>query len=304
MIKNIVTYGQVSFASEQIEQLSIQHEAMVKQVFVVNGQEVKQNDPLLLLGPSINFQATIEDAKLAAEFAKKDYKRLSELLSQYLATNAEVQTAAQNLGKAEIRLRTLQNQKQSQGGEVLKADFAGTVISVSVQTDQIIAANTPLLNFSKGKDREIRLGVETEDLNEVKEGQKVVISTLQNKNIEKLGRVKAITGQVNPTTGLLDLIVYLKNAPDFVPGSLVRGDIITQTFQKVLTVPHSAVLYHQKRAYVFVINQGKAQQRRVLVGLDDGQMISIKHGLKEGEKVVTMGNYELSDGMNVVVENK
>lgn len=300
MSESIITYGTVSFPPDEIHQISIQNEAMVMQIFVIPGQQIKPQDPLVKLSPSSNAKLTIDNAQLAVTFADKELKRISALRKQFLATNAEVQVASQNLEKAKIELLNLQHQQQNQNGTVLRSEVEGTVIAVNVSAGQIVAANSVLLNFSNGESRQIRLGVEYEDIAKLKVGTKVVITPLDNELSKHVSVINNITGQIDATTGLIDVIVNVKNAQDLIPGSMVKGEISTQPSAKVIAVPHSAVLYQQKKPYLFVIRNGKALLRWVVVGEDNGQMVSIVKGLKAGERVITLGNYELTDGLQVV----
>uniref|UniRef100_UPI001E4DF75D efflux RND transporter periplasmic adaptor subunit n=1 Tax=Legionella waltersii TaxID=66969 RepID=UPI001E4DF75D len=225
---------------------------------------------------------------------------MSALRKQFLATNAEVQAASQNLEKAKIELLNLQNQQQNQNGTVLRSEVEGTVIAVNVSAGQIIAANSVLLNFSNGENRQIRLGVENEDITKLKVGAQVIITALDNDTSKHLSTISNITGQIDASTGLIDVIVNVTNAPDLIPGSMVKGEILTKPKTRVISVPRSAVLYQQKKPYLFVIKKGKALLRWVVVGEDNGQMVSVINGLKAGERVVTVGNYELTDGLNVL----
>lgn len=304
MSGSITTYGTVSFPPDEIHQISIQNEAQVMQIFVIPGQLIKPHDSLVKLSPSSNAKLTIDNAQLAVTFADKEFKRISALRKQFLATNAEVQAANQNLEKAKIELLNLQNQQQNQNGTILTSEVEGTVIAVNVSAGQIVAANSVLLNFSNGENRQIRLGVENEDIAKLKVGSQVIITALDNDTSKHLSTISNITGQIDATTGLIDVIVKVKNAPDLIPGSMVKGEIITTPNTKVIAVPRSAVLYQQKKPYLFVINKGKALLRWVVVGEDNGQIVSIIKGLKAGEKVVTVGNYELTNGLNVVEQNK
>lgn len=300
MSEGIITYGTVSFPPDEIHQISIQNEALVMQIFVIPGQRIKPHDPLVKLSPSSNAKLTIDNAQLAVTFADKELKRISALRKQFLATNAEVQAANQNLEKAKIELLNLQNQQQNQNGTVLLSEVEGTVIAVNVSAGQIVAANSVLLNFSNGENRQIRLGVENEDIAKLKAGAQVIITALDNDTSKHLSIISNITGQIDAATGLIDVIVNVTNAPDLIPGSMVKGEIMTKPKIKVIAVPRSAILYQQKKPYLFVINKGKAHLRWVVVGNDNGQMVSIIKGLKAGEQVVTVGNYELTDGINVV----
>ena len=58
-------------------------------------------------------------------------------------------------------------------------------------------------------------------------------------------------------------------------------------------------LYQGGKAYVFVVQSGKAVRQWVDAGEDDGERVEIRSGLAANESVVVLGNYELQDGMAV-----
>ena len=62
-------------------------------------------------------------------------------------------------------------------------------------------------------------------------------------------------------------------------------------------MPVSAVLLELSGSYVFVVDDKNIAKRRLVqTGLSDDMMIEIVTGLKAGEKVVTIGQFRLSDG--------
>src|SRR5579872_2035946 len=63
MSKYLTTYGTVNFPPEQIHQISIQHEAVIQEIFVTQGQQVKVNDHLMLLSLSANAKLNVENAQ-------------------------------------------------------------------------------------------------------------------------------------------------------------------------------------------------------------------------------------------------
>ena len=119
MAKTLIAYGTTNVAPEHIQQITIQNEAMVQQIFVTQGQHVNVGDPLLKLSTTASSSLNLENAKIAADFAKKELDRLEKLRAQYLATNADVQTAKQNLVKSEAALSNLNQQQQNETGSQL-----------------------------------------------------------------------------------------------------------------------------------------------------------------------------------------
>lgn len=75
-----------------------------------------------------------------------------------------------------------------------------------------------------------------------------------------------------------------------------RGRLAIQTEdpQPLVAVPRRAVLGSLGKLFVFVENEeGHFQRREVVVGIRSGDWVEIVEGLLPGEKVVTVGNYQL-----------
>jgi membrane fusion protein (multidrug efflux system) len=72
-------------------------------------------------------------------------------------------------------------------------------------------------------------------------------------------------------------------------------------------VPRSAVLPADNKFVLFTVKNGKAVRHEVKVGLTSGDLVEvIADDLTVGDAVVTLGNYELDDGMAIQApgENK
>ena len=298
------TYGIVNAAPEHIKQITIQNEALVQQIFVTQGQHVNKGDPLIKLSTTAKSNLNLENAKIAVDFAKKELDRVEKLRLQFLATNANVQTAKQNLAKSEAVLSNLEQQKQNETGSVLSSDCNCNIVAINVQPGQIAPPSTTLLTYTDTNQAQIRLGIEYDDLSKIHIGQKVIITPIYNSSLTYKGHISNITDQIDPKTGLIDVIVPLGNASGLIPGSMVEGKIVLTKPQKMLAVPRSAVLYENGRAYVFVDVDHIAVKRWVTVDGGNEQFVAIKQGLKLNETVVTLGNYELSNGMLLRVESK
>lgn len=298
--KTLTAYGQVSFAPEYIQQLALQQEIVINKIFVTAGQQVKPGDPLLQFSSSSLARLNLSDAQIAVSFAQQEVSRLTKLKQEYLATNAELQTAQQNLARAQAQLNILLQQQT----QTLRATINSTIITINVQPGQVIPSNTTLLSLGDNSKLQARLGVEIDDLATIQVGQPVEIRSLFGNIPPFISQIQHITGQINPIINLIDVIVPLINAPGIVPGSTVRGEISLTPKVNTLAVPHSAVLFEENKPYVFVNVKGIAEKRWITIGDDDGQQVSVLNGLSLGESVVILGNYELENGMALHVEQE
>ena len=297
---SLITYGTVNFSPEQVQQLTLANENIVRNLWVSPNQKIKKGDPLITLTPTANTNLNFQNAKITVDFSQQELEHLLQLKSQYLATNAEVQAARLNLAKAEATMNSLLPQQK----QTLYANADITIMTVNVQVGQIVQPGAPLLTFADNQSLQVRLGVETEDLAKIKVGQTVTITNLHGDNTPAFKTsLQQIMGQINAVSGLVDIIVSLTDAPGLIPGSIVRGEIFLQSPTSVIVVPHSAVLYDNQKAYVFVDKNDIAEQRWVTTGEDNGQFVIILDGLSAGEQVVVLGNYELENGVILRVES-
>jgi membrane fusion protein (multidrug efflux system) len=64
-------------------------------------------------------------------------------------------------------------------------------------------------------------------------------------------------------------------------------------------VPASAVRTQESTSHVFVLREGRAEDRVVQLGQAEGELVEIKLGLREGELVATSNLEQLKDGAPV-----
>ena len=96
---------------------------------------------------------------------------------------------------------------------------------------------------------------------------------------------------------LVDVLVKI-SAGGLMPGTRVHAEIEVAR-QTAGVVPRSAVLQDANGAYLFQVAQGKARRINVQTGLEHNGLIAVQGAFDTGLAVVSLGNYELADGMAV-----
>ena len=87
------------------------------------------------------------------------------------------------------------------------------------------------------------------------------------------------------------------------PGQFIRNRLILYTMEDAVVIPYMAVQMTQTKPIVFVINDEMiAEQRTVKLGQRENETIIALEGLKAGEKIVTEGQINLSNGKSVTVK--
>jgi membrane fusion protein (multidrug efflux system) len=71
--------------------------------------------------------------------------------------------------------------------------------------------------------------------------------------------------------------------------------------ENTLQLPESAIIPIENKHYVFVVNEGKAVRKTVILGRRHPGIVEVVTGLEVGEEVVVEGALKLREGSSVKV---
>jgi len=306
--KQLAVYGTVTVDAGRLTDISVLYDAVIQRVLVRDGQAIKRGEPLLQVAPTPAAHAEYVQAQTAVTVARAALDRSQRLLSENLATQADVETAQKALLDAQAAFAVQQTQNAAL--HPLLASNDAVVAQVAVKDGQQIAAGTTLLQLEPVHQRTAYVGVEPEALRDIRIGQRVeltsVFQQLPTSPTQTLtSTVTDIHAAINPITRLVDIraAIAKQQATNWLSGEQLKGHIILDE-QTQLAVPRSALLQDDRGTYLFRVSTDKAhklsvQKLYVDIGIEAPGYIGIVKGVSAGEAVVTSGNYELQDGMTV-----
>ncbi len=119
------------------------------------------------------------------------------------------------------------------------------------------------------------------------------------------GTLALIDNSVDPTTGTIRLKAMFPNEDNKLwPGEFVNVRIQTGVLKDAITIPATAVLQGQDGPYAYVVNpDNKVEPRPLKTGYSTEQFYVVQEGVKVGETVVTGGQYRLTAGTLVAINN-
>jgi HlyD family secretion protein len=109
------------------------------------------------------------------------------------------------------------------------------------------------------------------------------------------GKIRMIAPEIDPQTRLGKVHITLPSNPDVRPGSFARGDIILAK-RTTLSVPQSALVYQDDKAFLQVVENDVVHTRPVITGIRDKDSVEIVSGIKAGDTVVARAGTFVSDG--------
>ncbi len=298
----LTAYGSVIALPSNSKNLSVPYASRIERVYVSNGQTVRAGDPLLTLEPSEDALLSVKQAQQELAAATQEQKLLQGRFQLKLATEHELVTSQLRVDQAKALLQDL-TARGSLKTHTLKAEKPGVIAAVNVQQEQRIAAGSPLLQWAEQAQWRIALGIEPSRIGLLKTQQAVEL-TLVNRKLEQSvsGVIEAMTQQIDPLSHLVTVIVKPSKQVDFLLNEWVKAHITLST-KNTLVAPRAAVLPDDEGYSVFTVVDKKAVKHTVELGIETDTLVElIDPTLKPQDELVILGNYELTEGMDVEVE--
>jgi RND family efflux transporter MFP subunit len=293
-------YGVISTDPRHAKGISFARAGEISSLMVAVGQTVRRGTPLLAFHTDPAESAAYDQAVTAVNYAQKALQRTEMLVQQHLATQAQLATSGKALADAITGRDVLRRQGKGTGTEQVTAPFDGIVTGLNVSAGDHVAAGATLLQLAPRASLMADLGVEPEDIYQVKAGMTVRVLSIFDRSRMVEGRVVSIHGVINPQTRLVDVLVRLADHPadHFIPGMYILGEIVLDK-HLCRVVPRSAVLRDDKGAYIYQVEQNRAVRINVTTGEENDQVVAIQGDIHPDLKIVVQGNYELQDNMAV-----
>jgi membrane fusion protein, heavy metal efflux system len=245
-----------------------------------------------------NLDASYKEAKASLDKAKADLDRASALVQDRLISDKEFQDVKLRHEMAQIQFNTL-SRGYSSAGQTVTAPMGGFVKNLLVTEGQRVEPGTPLATISKNQKLVLEVALSQKYFH--------LLSSIQT------AQVKASAGQADSTwtarlvsfgrsTGddgpFVPLIFEVSNTGGIVPGSVVEVFIHTAPIPDAFVIPVSALIEEQGAFFAFVQVEGEAFEKRELrLGANDGRDVQVLAGLREGERVVSRGAYQIKLSM-------
>lgn len=297
----IDAYGRVIPDPDSQSNIAVVHAGTIEKLMVRPGEQVTAGQALIQLATSPASRMDYQQAEANLKYAKAELARKQALFTQHLVTQSDVATAEKDLKKAEAALQAQKQIGSDTSSTLLRSPYDGVVTRVAVSQGDRVQQDTTVIQVARRQGMLVPLGVEQEDVSHLKVGQPVALEPVFNPDLKITSQIGQIHAMADPATGLVDAIVPVPadQAQGLIFNEMMRGRISLQQ-QHSLAVPVTALLEDQGGHYLFTVDEHQvAHKRYVTTGIQSGGYVAVSGPVQAGERVVTVGNYELNDGMHV-----
>ena len=309
-----------------------QAQTNVQQVRAQLGLPVGQNF-------DVNQVAEVKTAKAALELAEKEFVRNQRLLetgdvsrsiydqrkaqldqarAQYqTAINtgnqrfAAIRTAEAQVNTAQAAVKSAQAAKDAAQTQVSSAQKAisdvtifapisGYVSERNADVGEFVATTGKIATIVRTSVLRLRIDIPEQSIGQVKIGQGISLQTSAFPDRNFSGTVTRIAPSLNATSRTLIVEAEVENSEGLLkPGQFATVRIAQSTPKPTVMIPATAVKADGETNKVFVVKDGRAEERIVRTGVLENNLIEIQQGVQENESVAVSNVGQLYDGVSV-----
>lgn len=238
----------------------------------------------------------LENLKKSAAFSQASYEdkraEVARFESLVAEANASVVRAQANLELADLDVSRSE----------ITAPYNGVVVTRQAVAGAFINTGAPVVSLVNDEVMEIEADVPAGRLAGLAPGRAVRATLDDGRN------VMAVVRSIIPTENALTRTRPVRFMPQLAadePPQFATDQSVTVLLpigepRDIVSVHKDAVIARGDGYIVFVVEEGKAQQRNIKVGEAVGLRFEVISGLSPGEIVVTRGNERLRNGQTVI----
>ena len=257
-------------------------------------------------------QSQIVQAKARAKEAVAQLERAEPLKkSGYLSGSTYDQresaagTAQAQIVAAEDGLKAAEAEKAQVEAQRRELDWRRSNTEVKAPADGVVSRRNarigamassiadPMFRIIQNSEVELDAEIVETDLFKIKTGQNVRVSAPGGKDVE--GRVRLVSPEVDKTTRLGRVRVFLGAQPELKIGAFARGVVDTAQASGI-ALPASAVTFATDGPHVQLVKGNVVERRAVKTGLQSAGLLEIVEGVSLDDVVVARAGTFLRDG--------
>lgn len=267
-------------------------------VAVVEGMTVRSGESLLSISSkNLNDGDPALKARFTYETAKKNYERLSGLVKDKIVTEKEYNDARLAYETAKVAYDAIAGQYTAKGQRV-PATLSGFIKSKLVNEGDYVQVGQPLFTLSQSNRLMLKAEVSAKYYQALPSIRTANFRTPYDNRVYKLadlnGRVLSYGKSTDNASFYLPVTFDFDNKGAVVPGSFAEIFLIAAPMENVLSIPVTALTEDEGLYFVYIqLDEEGYKKAEVTLGASNGIDVHVLSGLKEGDRVVTRGAYQV-----------
>jgi membrane fusion protein, multidrug efflux system len=286
------------------------------------GQMVNEGDLLVQIDPR-PFQAALEmaQAKKAQDEAnlknaQLDLERYSALAKQDYASRQQLDTQQAKVDQLNAQIKgdqaAIDNAQTQLSYTTIRSPLTGKTGFRLIDPGNIVHATdqTGIVTIVKLQPISVVFTAPEENVGQINKALgagTVPVIALSSDSTKTLGQghLALVDNQVDQASGTIHMKATFQNKDDALwPGLSVATRLLVDTRKNVLVAPNDAIQHGPNGLFAFVVDKdNKVEKHDIEVGEEGTSQTVVRKGLASGDRVVTSGQYRLTEGALVDPRN-
>lgn len=297
MATSLTLTGQVTFNEDKVARIFPLVSGNITGVTAQLGDYVHRGQQLGIIksGEMAGYVNDLVSAKTNLLVAQKNLDATEDMYKSGLVSQKDFVTAQQMYKQAQAQVMRSDEVLQVTGGNawgqsVIKSPINGFIVERQVNNDMVIRPDNTncLFIISDLKEVWVMANVYESNINAVRPGDQVEITTLSYPGRIFSGRIDKIMNVLDPTNKVMKVRIVLPN-PDYAlkPQMFASVTVKNQTGQTSLSVPSGAIVFANSQYFVLIYkNQSDVVITPVQILGTNGDRTYISGPVQAGDRVI------------------
>ena len=295
VVDAISATGQIE-ALQSIE-LRPEVEGRIVAILVREGQEVARGRALFKVDDA-ELKAQVARAEADRDLARQALERTKQLVAENASSAADLEQAEATARSTQAQLDLLQIRLER---TTIRAPFAGVVGQRLVSLGDYVTSATRLVSLQTANPQRVTFSVPERNASVLRNGQTVRFRVAALPGRDFSGRVDFVDPVVQLPARTILVKAQVPNRDRVLqPGMFVEAHLATEVRPDAVLVPEDGVLLLSGATLAWVVKDGKADRRNVVLGVRSRGWVEVRSGVAAGELVVVGGQERLGPGAPVM----
>ena len=282
--------------------ISPETNGQITQIHVEEGDRVEQGQLLVSLKTNV-IRSNIQEVQTNLELARKTFEKQKRLWADSVGSEMQYLEAKNRKESLENRLATLREQLEMSR---IRAPYSGVVESINQKVGELGSPGMQLLHLVNLKKLKVEARITEQYISRVHKGDVVEVRFPSYPEMNKRVPITRKGSVIDKESRTFTIEAHLDNPQEKIrPNQIAIVNVLDYSIDSALVVPSNVIKQDMQGDYVYVVtNSEKARKVYVKTGRSYNNQTVVTSGVKPGNRVITSGYTQVSEGEQVAVKEK
>lgn len=266
-------------------------------VFKEKGDRVQTGEVIVKVDDEV-ISANVLTAEANYTQFEKDIERLTRLSEENAIAKHDLEQATIGLKKAKADLI---NARKALNNTSIKAPISGFINNDFVTEGQLLGGGSPVCEIVNNSTLKLNIKITEFEVYKIKIGQDVSVHLTAFPEKTFSGRISSIAEKADAAMKFnVEIILNNDEETHLRSGLYAEAELPIKNEEKII-ISKEAIIGSMEKPLVYVVKNGKAEKREIIIGLSNDKQVEVISGLSAGEFLIVSGQLNIKNGDEVKI---